>query len=99
MGSRLDLQTLLETLADYVYFQPPESKKIEYPCIVYSQSSLDTVYADDMLYNIKRGYEVIVIDRDPDSNIPFMVANLPMCKFERHYTADNLNHDVFNLYY
>jgi len=41
----------------------------------------------------------MVIDKDPDSEIPGMVAKLPLCKFVRHYTTDNLNHDVYRLYY
>jgi len=99
MGSRLDLQTLLETLVDHVYFQPPESKKIEYPCIRYERNDSIPLYADNKPYMVVWGYQVIVIDQNPDSLIPEQIANLPLCKFERHYTADNLNHDVFNLYY
>lgn len=44
-------------------------------------------------------YELTVIDKNPDSDILDRVASLPMCAFERHYTADNLNHDVYNIYY
>jgi hypothetical protein len=41
----------------------------------------------------------MIIDQDPDSAIPPKVAALPMCLFNRFYTADNLNHDVYNLYF
>jgi hypothetical protein len=42
---------------------------------------------------------ITIIDANPDSDIPAKVGNLPLCKFNRHYTADNLNHDVYNVYY
>lgn len=99
MGSRLGLQDLLETLVDNVYFQPPESLKLSYPCIVYSRSDMDTKFADDIPYAHSKQYQLIVIDKDPDSSIPVKVALLPMCTFDRHYTANNLNHDIFDLYY
>lgn len=99
MGSRLELQDLLKTLTDNVYFQPPESLKLSYPCIVYSRSDMDTKFADDIPYAHSKQYQLIVIDKDPDSSILGKVALLPMCTFDRHYTANNLNHDIFDLYY
>jgi S-ribosylhomocysteine lyase LuxS involved in autoinducer biosynthesis len=70
-----------------------------YPCIVYSRNNLDTKIADDQPYGHKTGYQVTVIDPNPDSEILGKVAALPLCSFNRHYTKDNLNHDVYNLYY
>jgi hypothetical protein len=101
MSKRLELQTILETLgASKVYFQPPSTLKMNYPCIVYKRSRLDSKRANDKIYNSTVGYMVTVIDPNPDSLIPTRVLNLPLCcQFDRHYTADNLNHDVFNLYY
>lgn len=101
MGNRLQLQSDLETLIGNtnVYFQPPESKKIDYPCIIYSRNLEGVQFADDKPYSRKIRYQVVVIDRDPDSIIPEKIAGLPTCSFERHYTADNLNHDVYNIYY
>ena len=82
-----------------VYYQPPETVKLKYPCIIYARSSVKTKFADDNPYNHQTEYQVTVIDRDPDSLIPGKIAELPMCSFGRHYTSDNLNHDVYNLYY
>jgi hypothetical protein len=82
-----------------VYFQPPETVKLVYPCIIYSRSSGDTKFANNKPYINTKRYQLIVIDKNPDSIIPEVVTMLPMCKFERHYTKDNLNHDVFNIYY
>lgn len=101
MEKRLQLQTLLEELigSKNVYFQPPESLKMGYPCIKYSRSSLGTQFANDQPYKRQTRYQLTIIDRNPDSEIPDKVASLPMCTFERHYTVDNLNHDIYNIYY
>lgn len=101
MGSRLDLQTKLETLlgSQNVYYQPPASVRMNYPAIVYSRSNIDNRHADDDVYMQAYFYEVTVIDEDPDSEIVENVSKLPGCRFDRHYTSDNLNHDVFTLYY
>jgi hypothetical protein len=99
MAQRLELQTLLESLADNVYFQPPNNAEIKYPCIIYSRDAAKSEHADNTPHIFTWRYEVTIIDRDPDSVIPDLVAALPMCIFNRHFTADNLNHDVFNLYW
>jgi hypothetical protein len=101
MAQRHELQTLLVNLlgSTNVYFQPPPTLKMEYPCIVYKRDWANTTFADGKPYTYTKRYQVIVIDRDPDSVIPDKIAELPMCVFERFYTADNLNHDVFKLFF
>ena len=101
MGQRLYLQTILETILESrkVYFQPPSTVKISYPCIVYCRNKIDEKHANNRLYTHKYSYQITVIDEDPDSLIPDKILALPLCSFDRHYTANNLNHDVFNLYY
>lgn len=99
MGQRLELHQLLETFTEHVYFQPPENVLLVYPCIVYHRDFADTKFADDKPYAHKKRYMITVIDRDPDSAIPSKVAAMPMSLFNRFYTADNLNHDVFNVYF
>lgn len=101
MGQRLELQTLLETIlgSRNVYFQPPANVQMQYPCIVYNRDNADTKFAGNKPYrNVKR-YQVTVIDRNPDSVIPDKIAALPMCSFNRFFTADNLNHDVYTLFF
>lgn len=99
MAPRLELQTLLEELTGHVYFQPPTKVKIQYPCIVYSRDDSKAERADNKLYRHTKRYQVTVIDRNPDSDLPDKVIELPMCLFNRCYTADDLNHYVFNLYF
>jgi hypothetical protein len=99
MGQRLQLHELLETFADHVYFQPPTNIQLEYPCIVYKRDFADTKFADDHPYAHKKRYAIMIIDQDPDSQIPEKVAAMPMTLFNRFYTVDNLNHDVYNVYF
>jgi len=99
MAPRLMLQSLLETFTPNVYFQPPTNTKIQYPCIVYARDSADTKFADDLTYKFTIRYAITVIDQNPDSEIPLKVANMPMSLFNRFYTADDLNHDVYNVYF
>jgi hypothetical protein len=44
-------------------------------------------------------YQVTVIDRNPDSELPDMVEELPLCSFDRYFAADSLNHYVFTLFF
>ena len=99
--SRLELQTLLEELlgSANVYFQPPSSVTMKYPAIVYSRSDIENFHANDGVYAQSVAYMVIVIDKNPDSECVKKVSKLPMCIYDRHYVSDNLNHDVFTLYF
>lgn len=101
MGSRLNLQTILEEILESrsVYFQPPSSVRMQYPAIVYSRKGVDLRFADNKIYRKLPCYELILIDKNPDSSFIDGILDLPYCSFDRHYEADNLNHDVFTLYY
>lgn len=101
MANRLDLQTTLENIlgSRNVYYQPPASVKMSYPAIVYALSSINDRRAGNGVYIRNISYDVTVIYRDPDSELPRIIANLPMCSHSRHYVADNLYHDTFTLYF
>lgn len=102
MDQRLELQQLLESLlpaGSKAYFQPPASVQLVYPCIIYQRDYATTDFADNKPYRYRKRYQVTVIDRDPDSVIPDKVAELPLCVFNRHFKADNLNHDVFQIFF
>lgn len=100
MASRLDLQTMLENLltSRNVYFQPPSSIRMTYPAIVYSRKTLDNIHANNTVYGQRKAYEITLIDPNPDSEYVDAISKLPYCAWDRHYTADNLNHDVFTIY-
>lgn len=101
MASRLELHEVLCKLlgSRNVYFQPPASVKMKYPAIVYERSDIQTTHANNGAYLQSLQYQVTVIDKNPDSEIVIGVSKLPLCRFDRHYKADNLNHDVFTLYF
>lgn len=101
MGSRQDLQKLLETLlgSKQVYYQKPENVKMQYPAIVYSKSRIDTKKADDTVYKKDTRYDLTVIDRRPDNPVVEKLLELPYCSYDRHYKSDNLNHDALTIYY
>ena len=101
MKPRSDLQDLLVELlgSDNVYFQPPSTLQMQYPCIVYQRDDRRVEYANDSPYKHDVAYLVTVIDRDPDSAIPDKVAALSGARFDRWFAADNLNHDVYTLFF
>ena len=107
MSRRLKLHNILceilgcpnEGLDCRAYFQPPTSVKMNYPAIVYGLDSIENTYANDGVYLSYRKYSVTVIDKDPDSPLVGKVATLPTCRFIRHYEKDNLNHDVFEIFF
>ena len=102
MASRLNLhEELCEILGTRnVYFQPPASVLMQYPAIRYYRSGVNSKRANDQIYNNTNRYEIVVIYRDPDSDLPDRVlAHFQMCSLDRFYVADNLNHAILTLYY
>lgn len=101
MGSRLGLQNKLEQLlgTKHVYYQPPESLKMEYPAIIYSKSRIETKKADNSTYLKNIRYNITVIDKRPDNPVIDKLMTLPYCSYDRQYKSDGLNHDVLTLYY
>ncbi len=101
MAPRLELQALLVSIlgSENVYFQPPPTIQLKYPCIVYERSGEDTEFADDRPYKTMRQYSITHIDRNPDSEVLSKISELPMCVYDRYFPADNLNHDVYNIFF
>lgn len=101
MRSRLELQQILEQLlgSRNVYFQPPESLKMKYPCIRYKLSDVRISHGNDLPYLMDKSYEMIYIDPDPDNTMFEKLSSLPQCRFTRHYVADGLNCYVYTIYY
>ena len=103
MRSRLELhEKLVNVLGSRnVYFQPPASVKMQYPCIIYKKNVMDAMYANNSKYSRSQNYTVTVVYKDPDSDLSerlfssfdFCSPNTPT------YIADNLYHDVFTIYW
>ena len=102
MNNRLQLQTKLEELVGNtnVYFQPPASVKLVYPCVIYNMGNGDIKRADNSVYAYTNSYEITFIYKKPNMDIlEQMLRSFSMCSVSRVYVADNLNHYVFNVYY
>lgn len=102
MNNRLELHEQLKQLVgtDNVYFQPPASVKLSYPCVIYSIGNGEAKRADNIVYNYVNSYDLIFIYKKPNIEIIEQVLNaLPMCRMTRAYIADNLNHYAFSVYY
>lgn len=101
---RDDLSNLLagcfdSTSSVHLYFNQPESVKMVYPAIRYAFDQGTNIHASDAVYAQKQSYSVVVIDRNPLSDIARRVSKLPNCRQGRPYVSDNLYHFPFTFTY
>ena len=90
---------LVEILgSDKVYYQPPESTKLTYPCIVYSLKRMNSKYSGNKMYVYDRAYEVVLIHTKPYNDIKDNLLTLEKSKYDRVYVSDNLYHYVYLIY-
>jgi len=101
MGSRLELHTLLTSLlgTSPAYYQPPESVKLTYPCIVYRRSDIRVDYANNKPYAMRKEYTLTVITQNPDSTLPEEIMMLESARHERAFVVDGLNHTTITIFY
>ena len=104
MGRRQDLHEILMSLfkpcdLPCVKYQPGASVTLTYPAIVYKLDEMPSIYANNRPYHWDHRYEINVIDRNPESYLREKMIQLPMCRFSKHFVADNLHHFVFEMYY
>jgi hypothetical protein len=101
LDRRLELHALLVSILGKanVYFQPPASVKMVYPCVRYELDFDDTTHADNIPYTTRQRYLVTFISDDPDDEIYDGFREIPTYSFSRAYVADNLNHKAFKIYY
>lgn len=100
MARRPTLQKTLEAIlgSRNVYFQPPEGIKLSYPCIIYDEIRGRSLRADDKLYHYRKSYNLILIEKNPDTVIPDKIRELPLCSTDRIFKSDNLYHYTFTIY-
>lgn len=102
MGSRLELQQTLESIEGLqkVYYQPPESVRLKYPCVIYELSKKPTKYANNSRYMKHARYLLKLIEKEADSPITDRILDcFDYCSIDRLYTSNNLYHTVFTLDY
>lgn len=89
----------LKTIVPKVYFNPSESKKLEYPCIVYSMDDISTKHYSNGLYIYDYAYKVILIGIKPyDDEKDKIMKTFKYCSFNTSYVKDNLYHYVYTIY-
>lgn len=102
MANRLNLDNKLREVlgSTNVYYQPPESIKLKYPCIVYELVDIPISTADDGLYVKSDRYTVTLISNKPDTDLKDkMLEELqPYCRMDRVYAYENLYHYVYTIY-
>lgn len=101
MSRRLELHKILVELlgSRNVYFQPPTNLQMSYPCIVYSRTAGIARFGDNDPYTKHYRYQVTYIDKNPDSDMIDKLSSLRMCTYDRGFKSENLNHDIYSLYY
>ena len=100
MASRLDLHSELLTFLPNVYFQPPSTIEMTYPCIIYNKTGKFKTSANDDTYFSIQEYQLTVVDKNPDSTVADDIEkHFQHCTISQYYTVDNLNHTTLNLYY
>lgn len=102
MDRRVELDHLLRTTldSDHVYFQPPASVKLQYPCIIYKLNSVRDTHANDKTYLRMKQYQMIYITKEPDDPMQDTLNDLQYCTMvQQPYASDNLYHFVYNIYY
>lgn len=102
MHSRLELQEKLSSLPNVVkaYYTPPESIKLQYPCIIYEKETKKIIHANDKAYAKLQPYGVTIIDRDPESTIPDALEDVfTYWSPGKPYYVDGLSHWHYTIYY
>ena len=101
-SKRIELQQVLESIigSNYVYYRPPESTKLKYPCIIYNLKSGVAHRADNANYIFKRCYDVQLIHKTADTDlVEALIGAFPYIRFDNNFITDNLIHENFVLYY
>jgi hypothetical protein len=66
---------------------------------VYQRDPGSTKFAGNKPYNFEQQYQVTLISRSPDETVKQKLVALPKSSHARFYVTDNLNHDVFSIYF
>lgn len=79
-----------------VYYQPPESVKMQYDAIRYKLTGIPTKNADNNVYTKNLKYEIIYIHKQINDDVIDKLSDIG--SYNTTYIKDNLYHDVFTIY-
>lgn len=94
------LSTYLGDSVKHVYTKPPANNGMEYPCVLIARAQGNTAFADNSPYRHQTRFTLTGMSLDPTSSVLYkLLAALPRSTHERSFPADNLNHDVFTIFF
>lgn len=98
---RVRLHHYLENVlgSNKVYFQPPESVKMQYPCIRYNLAKVPVIHADDKVYLTNPKYVIVYITTQPDDDMRYTLVNSLGVPIIQTYAKDGLYHYIYEFYY
>lgn len=97
-----ELREIQNTALGYqhTYFEPPESVRMQYDAVVYERSTLNVRRADNKTYHARDAYNVTVISRNPETEVPKLLQeHFERCAPGRFFVQDNLHHFPFTIIY
>lgn len=97
--TRIELDAILRSTlgSDHVYYDPPESFKLKFPCIVYNDTGRSVMRADNGVYIKFRRYMLNYITKNADDPMVDTIEELQYCRLRTPYTADNLFHHPYDI--
>lgn len=100
MEQKSKISQLLHTLpVKDVIFQPSESVKLKYPCVLYDFNGYKDFFGNDGRHIVRERYTVKHIYKDPTENLRTTIRGLFVyVDFDRTFINDNLYHDVYTVY-
>lgn len=97
--NRLNFQNELLKICKNVYFQPPSNNVIKYPCIIYSLKQMHSLKAADSNHVVMAGYDVVALDKNPDSDIIKKLMNFKYTNFNKQFVSNGVYNTNFTIYY
>lgn len=101
MATRIDLSNKFKEILgnSNVYFQPPESQKLKYDCIVFKDITPYTKRANNFVYILNHKYRATYITSNPKSPIvDRMLREFQMIDRVNDFITDGLYHYVYEIY-
>lgn len=101
MASREELQISLKAIEgiNAAYFVPDDPQNMKYPCIVYDLDDIDTKFASDTIYRMKRKYKLTIISADKDHLLAEAVITKYNASWVTSFTSNNLYHQILDIYF
>lgn len=99
ISDRTALNAYLKSVCPNVFYQPGKNVTLTYPCITYTDSTVERFDANNHVYNSFMGYQITVITRDADSQIAKEIMKTwPNTDYSNSFVTDNLYHTVLMAY-